>query len=364
MSIPSTTNNWQDTIGTYYLSGNYHSAPYYLFRVEFRTNNSSAGNPGGFAISVISTNSDPNDLAIASYSVATNGVTTSYSDIFVKTNYGWPRMTLTRLCSPDTRSITYYNSYEGAGASSRTEAYTGINGSGTGYASSELHSLSSYTSLIYGQLTANVKYANSAGSVAWGNVTGKPSTYTPADHTHSYLPLAGGTLTGTLGFKSNYLVKPVAEFRTQSDRFTGAITIALPAGISNTMVSMWIDVYNYSTNTSFSVHVGGYTYNNQTWQHNPFAMVYGANHTVRLGHNGTNFVIYIGETNSTWSYPQISVRNVILGYAPAYDNWKKDWGISFVTSFSNVSAVINNYAWTTKNFSMSFSNGVLTITYS
>ena len=199
----------------------------------------------------------------------------------------------------------------------------------------------------------SVNYATSSGSansVAWGNVTGKPSTYTPADHAHSYLPLAGGTLTGTLGFKSNYLIKPVAEFRTQSDRFTGAITIALPAGISNTMVSMWIDVYNYVTNTSFSVHVGGYTYTNSTWQYNPFAMVYGATHTVRLGHNGTNFVIYIGETNSTWSYPQISVRDVILGHQPAYDNWKKDWGISFSTSFSNVSATINHYAWTTKNF--------------
>lgn len=198
--------------------------------------------------------------------------------------------------------------------------------------------------------STSVDYANSAGSVAWGNVTGKPSTYTPASHTHSYLPLAGGTLTGTLGFKSNYLIKPVADFRTQSDRYTGAITIALPASISNTMVSMWIDVYNYSTNTSFSVHVGGYTYTNSTWQHNPFAMVYGATHTIRLGHNGTNFVIYIGETNSTWNYPQISVRDVILGHQPAYDNWKKDWAISFSTSFSNVSATINNYAWTTKNF--------------
>lgn len=33
----------------------------------------------------------------------------------------------------------------------------------------------------------NVNYANSAGSVAWGNVTGKPSTYTPASHTHTSL---------------------------------------------------------------------------------------------------------------------------------------------------------------------------------
>ena len=31
----------------------------------------------------------------------------------------------------------------------------------------------------------NVNYANSAGSVAWGNVTGKPSTFTPSSHTHT-----------------------------------------------------------------------------------------------------------------------------------------------------------------------------------
>ena len=47
----------------------------------------------------------------------------------------------------------------------------------------------------------SVKYAASAGSansVAWGNVSGKPSTYPPSSHTHSYLPLSGGTVTGKL----------------------------------------------------------------------------------------------------------------------------------------------------------------------
>lgn len=176
------------------------------------------------------------------------------------------------------------------------------------------------------------------------------------DISNNYLPLDGGTLTGALGFKSNYLIKPVAEFRTQDQNYTGAITIILPTGIANTMVSMWIDVYNYVTNTSFSVHVGGYTYHpDSTWKYNPFGMVYGANHVIRLGHNGTNFVIYIGETTSTWKYPQISVRNVVLGYDPVYDNWKKDWTISFSTSFSNVTATINDYAWTTKNFNPSTS---------
>ena len=179
MSIPSTTNNYYDTIGTYYLSSNYHGGYYYLFRVEFRTNNSSAGQSGGFAISVIATNSDTSNLAIASYSVATNGVTTNYSDIFVKTDYGWPRMKLTRLSAPDWGTIIYYDSNEGSDASSRTEAYIGINGSDTNYASYKLHSLSEYTYVSYGELSASVKYASNSGSansVAWKNVTDKPTS--------------------------------------------------------------------------------------------------------------------------------------------------------------------------------------------
>ena len=178
MSIPSTTDDWKDVIGTYYLSGNYNYGPYYLFRVEFRTNNSSDGQSGNFNIKIIATNADPNNLAIASYSVATKGITTNYSDIFVKVD-AWPRMTLTRLSAPDLGIIIYYDSNEDWDASSRTEAYTGINGSDTGYASYKLHSLSEYTRVSYGELTASVKHASnadSANSVAWKNVTDRPTS--------------------------------------------------------------------------------------------------------------------------------------------------------------------------------------------
>ena len=65
---------------------------------------------------------------------------------------------------------------------------------------------------------SNADYANSAGSVAWGNVSGKPTSFTPASHTHDdryytetevdnklsgYLPLGGGTLTSHLRFNAN-----------------------------------------------------------------------------------------------------------------------------------------------------------------
>jgi hypothetical protein len=106
---------------------------------------------------------------------------------------------------------------------------------------------------------------------------------------------------------------------------------------------MWIDVYNYSTNTSFSIYCCGYTYNNSNWI-NSSALVLGARHRVRFGHNGTNFVIYIGEINSTWSYPQVAVHNVTLGHSPNYANWYKNWTISFETSVSNVTADITRYA--------------------
>lgn len=42
--------------------------------------------------------------------------------------------------------------------------------------------------------------ADSANAAPWSGITGKPSTYPPSSHTHSYLPLAGGTMTGALNF--------------------------------------------------------------------------------------------------------------------------------------------------------------------
>lgn len=40
--------------------------------------------------------------------------------------------------------------------------------------------------------------ASSKPSYSWGEITGKPSSFTPSSHTHNYLPLSGGTLTGKL----------------------------------------------------------------------------------------------------------------------------------------------------------------------
>jgi hypothetical protein len=43
-------------------------------------------------------------------------------------------------------------------------------------------------------------FASASHSHSWSSITSKPSTFPPESHTHSYLPLSGGTLTGDLYF--------------------------------------------------------------------------------------------------------------------------------------------------------------------
>ena len=76
--------------------------------------------------------------------------------------------------------------------------------------SAELLTTSNYTSYTVkkdgtgASGTWGINVTGSAGSVAWGNVTGKPSTYTPASHTHNYAgsSSAGGAANSLSYFKN------------------------------------------------------------------------------------------------------------------------------------------------------------------
>ena len=75
---------------------------------------------------------------------------------------------------------------------------------------------------IEGTIT-KADYASSAGSVAWGNVTGKPSTFAPSTHTHNY---AGS---GSAGGSANSAVKldtATAGSTTQPVYFSGGKPVA------------------------------------------------------------------------------------------------------------------------------------------
>lgn len=77
----------------------------------------------------------------------------------------------------------------------------------------------------------SVKYATSAGSanaVAWGNVSGKPSTFTPASHNQAASTITAGTLAGAVVANAT----AVANIGTKQTRNIYAGTTDMTAGTS------------------------------------------------------------------------------------------------------------------------------------
>ena len=138
-------------------------------------------------------------------------------------------------------------------------------------------------------------------------------------------------------------------YHTTTSAHTGAIRIKLPP-FHDSMVTFWVDVYDYAINESFSAYISGYPYLGSTWSYTSAVIIGGVarNFTVRFGDNntagtGAEYYVYIGETNSTWAYPQVVVRDVFAGYSS--NEWDGDddgWDVTFVTSFANIAQTQSN----------------------
>jgi hypothetical protein len=107
------------------------------------------------------------------------------------------------------------------------------------------------------------------------------------------------------------------------------------------MIKVTIDVYDYSTNESFTVITGGYPYGPSTSWINTSSQIIGTNHdrdfTVRFGNDGGVPTIWIGELGSSWSYPQVVVREVMAGFSSSLSSWQGAWSIGFEsTAFGTV----------------------------
>ena len=117
------------------------------------------------------------------------------------------------------------------------------------YSDSEPTDTYSATPVIAG----TVSYATSAGSVAWENVTSKsetatrwpswsevtdkPSTFTPSNHTHDYLPLSGGTMTGDIIMGTSHYIYGVNETSGSMLHFDGNRTVVGSTGATSTLAT-------------------------------------------------------------------------------------------------------------------------------
>ena len=129
-------------------------------------------------------------------------------------------------------------------------------------------------------------------------------------------------------------------YSTGQSSVTGAIKIKIPDTMDkdNNMMQFYVDIYEYTTGESMTFRISGYTYNNQTWYNTSVVNLSDdtdRDFTVRFYGNETNDTSYvaIGETNSTWAYPQVNVRDWFSGYNTSEAESQGTWEISFVTSF-------------------------------
>jgi hypothetical protein len=127
-------------------------------------------------------------------------------------------------------------------------------------------------------------------------------------------------------------------FTTQTSSVTGALRIDLPSYRTDMMLSFTVDIYEYDTDRSATYRVGGYNYSdaNATW-YNTFAYCLqdsdNRDLTVYFMSDTTNGKQYvkIGSTSTTWSYPQVVIRDALGGYATSLADFVDTWGVSFVT---------------------------------
>ena len=238
-----TGNSWYDNALLLYISQGYINGSNGICRVEFRTDNISTSNSNPSASALVKwlvRNGYGLDSLYAGYYVTTGK---AYIDIYLKTTKGY-QGTVIRVLQ-DSRgginsNVQLINSHYHSDTDHK-EAYSSIEA-----ASTALYNRA-YTRIVSGSDVGIVSYSNSTGSVHWNNVTNKPSTFTPAAHTH-------------IVFKNNLMIKG-------TNGISDSASIHLGIGDSDTGFK-WISdgkCQIYANN----VAIGEWTSGGMNWLRNP-----------------------------------------------------------------------------------------------
>lgn len=138
-----------------------------------------------------------------------------------------------------------------------------------------------------------------------------------------------------------------ASFRTSTSSITGAIKITLPVSWTSTMLRFTVKIYDYGIGKSFTVDIAGYNQAASTQWLNASAYITAQpgqdrDFTVRFGHDGSKCCVYIGETSSVWTFPQVSVIDFEGGFIGGISNdtWNDGWDVSFETSFGTITQTV------------------------
>lgn len=199
--LDTIASSYSDRSTTFFISQDYSGGGFGIVRIVLRTNNNSSVS----SVEVkwlVRCGLNADSVQVGLYNVFGK----TYADAFFKTGGSYAGTYFRAIASGArgnaTRTWVMINSSEVSGttttdAKTSTECYVTIADAGTA-----LHK-QAYSSIVSGTDSGTASYANSAGSansVAWGNVTGKPSTFAPSSHTHNYAgsSSAGGAATSAI----------------------------------------------------------------------------------------------------------------------------------------------------------------------
>lgn len=216
--IDLTTLSWLDNRTIFLISQGYIGGSFGIFSLDFRTNNTTNKDKSFVAVKWLVRNGFTADcIQIGLYNVDNK----SYADAFFTVKNTYEGILFKTLSNErrgtNTRTWTLIKSSEvndttASDKKNSVECYTSIAAAAT-----EIHN-QAYTSIVQSTDGGNVSYAISAGTVAWGNISGKPSSYTPSSHTHSY---AGSNSAGGSANSAVKLDTATAGSATQPVYFTG-----------------------------------------------------------------------------------------------------------------------------------------------
>lgn len=146
---------------------------------------------------------DDNGYTIA-HRYNNNGTWSAWKTLIDSSNYTSYTVTKTGSGASGTWGISISGNAATAttASSANSVAWGNVSGKPSTYTpSSHKHSKSQITDFPTSMPASDVyawAKASSKPSYSWGEITGKPSSFTPSSHTHDYLPLSGGTVTGDL----------------------------------------------------------------------------------------------------------------------------------------------------------------------
>ncbi len=210
--------------------------------------------------------------------------------------------------------------------------------------------------------TYGIAYASTKLFGIHGAVIGDCATYFTMDAAtnHGWIFKAGNTTVSSINNKGYAAFNAIGretfisvpeggDYRSKSDSVKGYLKITLPQYRSNTMISFKVSIYNYVTGTSCEYTIHGYSYQNGVW-HNctAYSSGYNGNLTfsnlpIYFGDDGSKNAIYLGDVSTSWSYPQIQVHDVVLGFNNnKYEKWCNEWQIDFVSALGTITATVSN----------------------